>query len=253
MRKINLNQLMLNLYKNLDYFASIPTDKNYRSKNQFEIDYHKITIDPDGKKRSLLEERDYSLSQMKEFTDFLDNMKPGKILDFGCGLGWLLSYLDDNWNKHGIEISTFATNHASKFGKIYNRNYQTYTEVDFDIITMNQVIEHLPDPCEVIKKIYKMLKPKGYFLIGTPDFDSAAARRYGDKFRLLDDPTHISLFSCDSMHRFLRDHNFRIIKVEYPYFDTPFFSKNNLLKLLDNKGVSPPFYGSMMTFFCEKG
>ena len=91
----------------------------------------------------------------------------------------------------------------------------------------------------------------GVFILGTPNFDSGAARRYGNKFRLLNDPTHISLFSSDSMHRCLRDLGFFIEKVEYPYFDTYWFTKENLLKLLNPNTISPPFYGSNMTFFCK--
>lgn len=116
---------------------------------------------------------------------------------------------------------------------------------------MYHVIEHLKDPIAALKKVYTMLAPGGTFIIGTPDFDSAAARRYGKKFRMLHDPTHISLFSSDSMHRCLRNQGFKIKQVEYPYFDTPWFTKENLMRILDVDGVSPPFYGSIMTFFCE--
>ena len=104
----------------------------------------------------------------------------------------------------------------------------------------------------VIKQIYAKLKPGGYLIIGTPDFDSGAARRYGEKFRLLHDPTHVSLFSNDSMHRFLRDNGFKINKVEYPYFDTEWFNEKTLMAMLKNNTVSPPFYGSTMTFICQK-
>ena len=252
MRKINLEKLMLNLYHSLKYFASVPKDKKFKYKNKFENEYHEITIDPDGKKRHLLKERSYSLSQMREITDFLDSIKPGKILDFGCGLGWLLSYLNEEWNKHGLEISKFAANRAKKFGKIFQGEFENYDETKFDVIIMNHVIEHLTDPISIIKKIRKILNRNGYLIIGTPNFDSAAARRYGKNFRLLHDPTHVSLFSSDSMHRFLRDYGFKIIKVEYPYFETAFFNKENLVKLLNKKSISPPFYGSIMTFFCKK-
>ena len=96
-----------------------------------------------------------------------------------------------------------------------------------------------------------MLNKDGKFKIGTPDFDSGAARRYGYKFRLLNDPTHISLFSSDSMHRCLCDCGFTIEKIESPFFETEWFTEENLLKLLDGSTISPPFYGSAMTFFCK--
>jgi len=249
MRKIDLQVLMDGLYETGDYYATIQPvgEVNY------EEEYHEITFDPDGKKRNLLEEREQWLTSVKEITDYLDNLDPCRILDIGCGLGWLLSSLSDDWDKNGIEISKFASNHARQFGEIHNGTLDDFPDIEcFDIVVMNHVIEHLSDPISALKKINNMLNDDGGFLIiSTPDFDSAAARRYGDRFRLLNDPTHISLFSADSMHRCLRDHGFKIIKVEYPYFETPWFSKKNLLRILDDQGVSPPFYGSAMTFFCE--
>jgi len=250
MRKINLNYLMNNLYETNDYFVKILPDGSVG----YEEEYHSITIDPDGNKRNLLEEKSTYLKGVIEITSYLNNLTGGKILDIGCGLGWILSSLDNKWDKYGIEISKFASKHASQFGKIHNGTLDNYefNNVKYDAIIMNHVIEHLSNPLEAIQKIHNILTDNSIFIIGTPNFDSGAARKYGDKFRLLHDQTHISLFSSDSMHRFLRDNGFQIIKVEYPFFDTPWFNKKNLLDLLDNNEVSPPFYGSIMTFFCKK-
>ena len=101
-------------------------------------------------------------------------------------------------------------------------------------------------------KIYKKLKKNGVFILETPDFDSAAARRFGNKFRLLKDKTHISLFSQDSLIRFVRKYNFKIIDINYPFFETPFFTKSNLLKIFKTSKISPPFYGSVITLFLKK-
>ncbi len=241
---------MCELNENLDYFVQVASD----GAADFEEDYHKVTLDPDGKVRDLLKERSHNLSCINEITTFLDGLQPGRILDIGCGPGWLLSYLSNAWDKQGIEISEFASSHASQYGKIHNGTLDNYSfdGNQFNVIVMYHVIEHLKDPETALQNIYNMLAPGGTFILGTPDFDSAAARRWGKNFRMLHDPTHISLFSSDSMHRCLRDHGFKIKQVEYPYFDTPWFTKDNLTKVLDNEGVSPPFYGSIMTFFCER-
>ena len=45
---------------------------------------------------------------------------------------------------------------------------------------------------------------------------------------------------------------FRIDQVEYPYFDTQWFDRENLLKMLGTDGISPPFYGNFMTFYCTR-
>jgi hypothetical protein len=92
----------------------------------------------------------------------------------------------------------------------------------------------------------------GLFILATPNFDSGCARRFGERYRLLHDKTHITLFSDDSMRRFLRDHGFRIERSDYPYFETPYFTEENLRRLMDTEQVSPPFYGNFMTFYCRK-
>lgn len=237
---------MKKIYSDDLYFISIPAIHE-----EYEESYHEIAIDPDGKKRYLLEEREHSLTGIPEIIKWVSDRPGGKILDIGCGPGWFLSSLGSEWNCHGVEVSAFASKVASNSGTIYNGTLQEYIETGFDVIVMNHVIEHIADPVSVLKKIKKMLKHGGIFIIGTPDFDSAAARRYGDNFRLLDDPTHISLFSQESMYRCLRDIGFHVDDVEFPYFDTPWFNKEDLLKILDDTGVSPPFYGSNMTFLCS--
>ncbi len=237
---------MKKLYSDDLYFVSIPPIHT-----EYEESYHEVTIDPDGNKRYLMEEREHSLRGIPEIINWVSNCSGGKILDIGCGPGWFLSSLGSEWDCHGIEVSSFASKIASKSGTIHHGIVETYSETGFDVIVMNHVIEHISDPILVLEKIKMMLNPNGIFIIGTPDFDSAAARRYGDNFRLLDDPTHVSLFSQESMYRCLRDIGFHIDDVEFPYFDTPWFNEKELLRILSNEGVSPPFYGSNMTFLCS--
>ena len=248
-KKFNLKIEMQYLLKNGKYFAKY--NRNIK-KSKFDETYHNSTIDPDGKKRKLIFEREYKLKQLKHVTRYLNKNKPGKILDVGCGHGWLLSSLNFKWNKFGLDVSSFALKSASKYSKTFLGDINNIKEKNFDYITILHVIEHIFEPSKFIKKVHKILKKKGTLVIETPNFDSAAARRYGNNFRLLKDKTHVSLFSEDSLIRFLRDNKFKIFKIEYPFFETPFFSKKNLLKILNKKQVSPPFYGSVITLFCKK-
>ena len=246
MRNTNLKEIIKKLYSEDLYYISIPPIHS-----EYEETYHSVTIDPDGKKRYLLDEREHNIRGMPEITGWVNNMPGGKILDIGCGPGWFLSSLGVEWDCHGVEISSFASDIAKNYAKIHNGTLDNYDETSFDVIVINHVIEHITDPIPFLLKAKEMLKPNGIFIIGTPDFDSAAARRYGDNFRLLHDPTHVSLFSLDSMSRCLRDLGFHIDEIEFPYFETVWFNEKDLLKILDEKGISPPFYGSNMTFRCS--
>ena len=223
-----------------------------RKKIKYEKNYHGVVVDPDGKKRNLLKERKFKLKQLKYILSYLKKQKPGKLLDIGCGHGWLMSALNNKWNKYGIDVSNFASKSASKYGKIFIGDLKNFKIKKFDFITALHIIEHHPKPENFLLKLKKLLKKNGKLIIETPDFDSAAARKFKNNFRLLKDKTHISLFSQDSLIRFVRKYGFDIFDINYPYFETPFFKKKLLLRMFNKSKVSPPFYGSVITLFLKK-
>lgn len=233
-----------------EYYIRQETIKNA----DYEEAYWGIIVDPDGNVRNRMEEREYHLENVKQEVEFINSLSPGRVLDIGCGAGFLLSGINDKWEKFGVEVSHFAAEYAKKEGKIYVGELQDahFPNEFFDLIVMHHVIEHIKDPISIIVEVHRILKKSGILLLGTPDFDSGCARRFKGKYRLLYDSTHTSLFSNDSMHRFLRDHNFIIDRVEYPFFDTRYFTIENLMRLFDISKISPPFYGSFMTFYCHK-
>ena len=178
MRNVNLNQIMKKLYSDDLYFVSIPPVHT-----EYEESYHEVAIDPDGNKRYLMEEREHSLAGIPEIKKWVSDRPGGKILDVGCGPGWFLSSLGSEWDRYGVEVSTYASKVARNSGAIHNGTLEEYTETGFDVIVMNHVIEHIADPVSVLKKIKNILNDDGVLIIGTPDFDSACARRYGKNFR----------------------------------------------------------------------
>lgn len=248
MNIFDINQKIKQLLINKKFYVK----HNRFLKIKYEENYHGKVRDPDGNKRNLEKEQKFKLLQLKYILTFLKNKKPCKILDIGCGHGWLLSAINKRWNKHGIDISLYTATSASKFCKVFTGEIQNYTEKNFDIITALHVIEHHPKPEIFLDMIKKRLKKGGILILETPNFDSAAARRFGNRFRLLHDKTHVSLFSEDSLLRMVRSKGFDVFDINYPFFETPFFTKKNINRILHNKGMSPPFYGSIVTLFLIK-
>ncbi len=223
-------------------------------KADYEAKYWGTVRDPDGIDRDGRQEREKTLAAMKTELTFLNRLPGGRILDAGCGLGFLLSGLGDQWERHGVEISKLAAEYAHTWGTIVHGTLEeaNYPSEHFDTVVLHHVIEHLDQPLQTLREIRRILRPGGWLILGTPDFDSGCARRFGKRYRLLHDPTHVSLFTCESMHRLLRDESFVIENVDYPYFETPYFTGENLLRMLDTDAVSPPFYGNFMTFYARK-
>jgi SAM-dependent methyltransferase len=221
---------------------------------EYETDYWGKVPDPDGKERNPLEERDYHIETMKDEINYVNGLNPGRILDLGSGPGFFLSALSNDWEKYGIEVSKTAAAYAEQYGTIFvgklpEADYET---AFFDVVMMYHVIEHLEDPIAYIKEVKRILKSGGHFIVATPDFDSGCARRFGSKYRMLHDKGHISLFTSFSLVKLLEDMNFTILKLECPFFETRWFTKENLLRLLDTESVSPPFYGNIFTVYAIK-
>jgi SAM-dependent methyltransferase len=245
-----LPELMQSLYESGAYFASIPAGPE----PDFEERYWHEVVDPDGQRRDRLAERDLVLADLGAELEYVRSITPGTILDAGCGLGWFLSALDPAWQRFGLELSSFAAKRAREFGDVREATLEEcpFGDEFFDVVFCHHVIEHIPDPVLAVAQLHRVLKPGGKLVLGAPDFDSGVARRYGGRYRLLHDPTHITLFSNDSMHRFLRDHGFHIDRVDYPFFETRHFTDETLLRLLDVSTISPAFYGNFMTFYCTR-
>lgn len=223
-------------------------------KAYYEQNYWGETVDPDGKVRNKIEERELFVQDANNIISFINSLNPGKILDVGCGFGFLLSAINGKWKKYGTELSDYSSKIARQYAEIYTGDllHSDYKSNFFDVINIYHVIEHLNDPITYVKKINDLLKVRGKLIITTPDFESITAKRFKDNFRLLHDQTHISLFSTQSLVDLLIDNGFEIEKIHYPYFETRFFTLENLQRLFDTDKVSPAFYGNIVEVYAYK-
>lgn len=225
-------------------------------------EYYQLRKDPDGNLRDMTSEKErlHKRELCKDEINFINDIELGKnrgrLLDVGCGAGFVASWIDrSKYEIYGVEVSPKASEIAKKYVK---RVYVGFLEdakfeADFfDVILCYHVIEHVEDPVVFIQQIHSILRPGGKLVIGTPNFGSAMARRFGDNFRLLHDQTHISLFDDFGLRDLLRDTGFNVDKVEYPYFDTKYCTIENFSKVFNRSKMSPPFFGSIMTQYCTK-
>ena len=55
-----------------------------------------------------------------------------------------------------------------------------------------------------------------------------------------------------SLRDLLEDSGFQVDKIDYPFFETEYFTKENLNRIFDTSKVSPVFYGNFMTLYAIK-
>ena len=159
----------------------------------------------------------------------------GKILDIGCGYGFLLSYLDKNiWKCYGIEPSDLAATVAKSKGiNVFSKFVNTCDSINerFDVIIMLDVIEHLLDPNEMIQKAIGLLSKEGTLIIGTGDISSFNAKIGQANWTYFCSYEHISFFTKESLIRLLSNFNFANLNIKYiPYRPGFIFNLYTILK-----------------------
>lgn len=108
--------------------------------------------------------------------DLLVAHTPGqRVLDFGCFDGGFLAHLGGAFDRFGIEPSSSAAQLAAARG--INVLGSTLDALDgsdyaFDAIIVFDVMEHLVDPMETLRKLRMLLAPKGVIIIETGNSDA---------------------------------------------------------------------------------
>ena len=74
----------------------------------------------------------------------------------------------------------------------------------FDVISLWDVLEHLPDPLPVLQKISKIIRPGGLLVLNLPNPESWEARRFGPLWIGWDLPRHLNLFPLSLLTSLLR-------------------------------------------------
>jgi SAM-dependent methyltransferase len=141
--------------------------------------------------------------------------KPGTLLDVGAASGFFLNLARDRgWQTCGIEPSGAAVEMAKQKGLDVRQGVLApgvFAEGSFDVVTMLDVLEHIPDPAGALATVRNILRPGGLVAINTPDSGSLWARMLGMRWHLIVPPEHICLFSKDSLRKIVGDHGFEIL------------------------------------------
>ncbi|TGK15734.1 methyltransferase domain-containing protein [Leptospira fluminis] len=114
----------------------------------------------------------------RDFCDKFLHSPSGRILDVGCGLGFFIRKIRQErpgWDAVGYEISEEAVRFAKEKNLLTNVYSGVVQESDlpeesFDIITLWDVIEHIPNPQSLLEYLHSLLKPGGFIFIETPNF-----------------------------------------------------------------------------------
>jgi 2-polyprenyl-3-methyl-5-hydroxy-6-metoxy-1,4-benzoquinol methylase len=217
----------------LAYIANQPTAAQLTEIYSSSADYHAGLQQPGSK----LWQRMDGIA--RNHISFLDSVaQSGEVLDVGCSTGQFLARArDKGFGVSGVEFSAdsaaFAQQHfglSVEQGSIHDSQRAA---ASVDVLTMFDVIEHVPDPAGDIAAAFRLLKPGGWFVLSTPNIDGLFPRLSYKLAHKLDywphpePPHHLYQFSVRTLSAMLMKAGFqpgpvRHSSIELAYtFGTP--------------------------------
>jgi len=162
----------------------------------------------------------------------------GRLLEVGCSYGGFLNEAHhDGWDVTGVELSEFAARYARE-----QRGLRVFTGTlenrikdlgePFDVVVMLHVIEHVPEPIQLLETCRKLTKPNGLLLLKTPNVTSLVARLAGATWQWLSPPAHLWLYSPGTIGRLLEKAGYS----PRSYRSTQGDANNNLFSLVSAAG-----------------
>jgi len=141
------------------------------------------------------------------YRDVTRHFAPGvKMLDVGCGSGWLADHFDDYT---GIDGAPEAVREATAKGRnvaLADVDEPLPFDADaFDGVILKDLLEHVREPVAVVREVSRVLRPGGLVFASSPD-----AQRW-----VWDDYTHVRPFSRKAYRLLFRDQGFEIEQVGY--------------------------------------
>lgn len=168
----------------------------------------------------------------------------GTLLDVGCSTGLFLDRARKaEFDAMGVEFSDDSADFArARFGLTVERGSihdSRAVPESFDVLTMFDVIEHVPDPLADMAAALRLLKPGGWFVLSTPNIDGLFPRASYPLARTLDywphpePPYHLYQFSVATLTAMLARAGFEPGPVRHTAIalDYSFGSLRDLLRM----------------------
>lgn len=148
-------------------------------------------------------------------------IRKGRILEVGSAAGFFLHSMKNlGFDVQGVEVSEYVSEFArSEFGltDIFTGLLKDapLEPQSFDAVAMWDVIEHVSDPIEELKRVRSLIRPDGFLFIQTQDIDAFFARLLGKKWQHFKQLEHIHHFSPATIRILLDRAGFELVDITH--------------------------------------
>ncbi len=144
--------------------------------------------------------------------------RPARVLDIGCAAGFFLRVMqEEGWDVTGVEPSDAIRSHAERLLGTERVHAGLLEDAAlpkgaFDLVTLWDVIEHVPNPLEVMRGARELVAPGGRLLLETQNVRSAAARLLGRRWQHYKHAEHLYHFDPRTIASLLERSGFEVLE-----------------------------------------
>ena len=162
-----------------------------------------------------------------------------KIVDVGCGLNDHLVALKKLRGCEGIGVDfnpkvVQYVRDVRKMPIVQGTLHDAgFADGEFDVVTMNEYLEHEPNPRGVLEEARRITKVGGHIAVEVPFSDSYPARLFKSRWSQLDAPRHLTHFTRATLGEMLRRSGYRLIHLQT--FQIPMLIGMSVVQALGHK------------------
>ncbi|OAI21035.1 hypothetical protein A1359_02475 [Methylomonas lenta] len=215
-----------------DYYAN----KYYQQSIQ--MHQHEYSADDLLWKRKKLEQK---ASVVRQFIENSTGNGTKKFLDVGAGEGFAMSYFAQiGWGASGLDYSSYgcSVHNPDMLEKLLIGDIGASIDrlvvdgASFELILLDNILEHVLDPLDILQKMHHLLAEKGVLIIEVPnDFSLLQLELMRldciDKPFWVVKPDHISYFNAEGLVNLCDEAGYKQFKLicDYP-IDLALFNEN---------------------------
>jgi ubiquinone/menaquinone biosynthesis C-methylase UbiE len=145
-------------------------------------------------------------------------VKSGRWLDVGCSAGFIVEAAQNaGFEAHGVDVEAWGVDYAKKELKLQHvrqgfLDQQGYPDAHFDVVTVYEVIEHVPDLNAFVAELARILKPGGVLEIRTPDVGHWRTPKPLQNWEAVKPSEHLYYFSRATLQQLLLKHRLKVLK-----------------------------------------
>ncbi len=146
-----------------------------------------------------------------------------KVLDIGCAAGFFLQVMREKGHDvYGVELSAPIATHAIEMLGAERVHIGTLESVagrpgfargTFDLVTLWDVVEHVPDPQTLLRGARSMLQDDGFLVLETQNVASCFARLLGSRWQHYKHQEHLYHFDPTTIRVLLAQSGFDVVRL----------------------------------------